>query len=152
MRVGERVRIMRLDRPTDQDRDEFVELEGLLVRRLNVPWNPGFGALWEVRFDNRETAVFSDSELAVLGSDGEPIPNDMNELKESWGEAPRGPSLPFRRLGGGTTGPALLALLVFALAGILLVWAGVAEESLALGLAGAVVALLGVLSAAFLVS
>ena len=110
MQVGHRARVMQLDRPTDQDRSAYVERDGLLVRRLNVPWTPDHGALWELRFDDGQVVVFSESELTELGAGGEPMPSEMDALREAWGDAPRTPSLPFRRLGGGVrAAPALLA-------------------------------------------
>ncbi len=153
MHVGERARVLRLERETDQDRNDYVEQDGLLVRRLNVPWNPDLGALWEVRFDDGETLVFSESEIASLGSDGEPMPQEMDALREAWDKAPRQVSLPFKRFGAGVgSAPALLAFLVFIVAGFLLVWAGVSAGSLALGAAGGALVLLGILAAVVLVA
>lgn len=153
MRVGEQARVLRLERETEQDRDDYVEKEGLLVRRLNVPWNPGLGALWEVRFDDGETVVFSESEIAALGPDGEPREQEIEELRAAWDKAPRQVTLPFKRFGAGAgSAPALLAFLVLVLAGVLLVWAGVSAGSLALGGAGGALVLLGILAAAVLVA
>ena len=152
MRVGERAKVIALNRPTPEDRGAREGAEGLLVRRLNVPWTPETGALWELRFDDGEVVVFSDSELAVVRN-GSEVPNDMSELAESWGDAPRTPSLPFKRFGAGSNAaPAVLALLVFALAGVLLVWAGITEDSWVLGAAGALLVLLGVGAAGVLIS
>lgn len=153
MRVGEQARVLRLERETEQDRDDYVEKDGLLVRRLNVPWNPDLGALWEVRFDDGETVVFSESEIAALGPDGEPREQEIDELRAAWDKAPRQVTLPFKRFGAGTgSAPALLAFLVLVLAGVLLVWAGVSAGSLALGGAGGALVLLGILAAAVLVT
>lgn len=154
MRVGERAKVLRLDRPvpTKQDRSAFEGQEGLVVRRLNVPWTPDTGALWELRFDAGDVVVFADSELAVVRKGAE-VPEDLEELKQSWGKAPRGPSLPFRRFGAGSGGaPVVLALLVFALAGVLLIWAGIASGTLIFSAAGAVLVLIGIVAAGVLIS
>jgi hypothetical protein len=152
MWVGEKAKVRELNRPTDEDRSDRVGQEGLVVRRLNVAWTPDTGELWELRFDDGEVVVFSSSELDVVrGVGAEPI--DMEDLKESWGDAPRRPSLPFRRFGAGSgAAPAVLALLVFTLAGVLLLWAGVSEASLVLGLLGAVLVLVGIVAAGVLIS
>ena len=152
MRVGERAKVTGLGRPTKEDRDRWVGQEGLVMRRLNVAWTPEHGELWEVRFDDGQTVVFSASELAVVrGDHAEPL--EMGELKESWGKAPRVPSLPFRRFGAGVgAAPAVLALLVFALAGVLLIWAGIADENLLLGAIGVVLMLIGIGAAGVLIS
>jgi hypothetical protein len=152
MRVGERAKVITLDRPTKEDRSARMGSEGLLVRRLNVPWTPDLGALWEVRFEDGAVVVFSEDELAVMRGDRE-VPNDMTELAESWGDAPRRPSLPFRRFGAGVSAaPAVLALVVFALAGVLLLWAGVADDNWLLGAAGALLVLVGIGAAGVLIS
>src|SRR5687768_15613013 len=144
MRVGERAKVIALNRPTTEDRSQWEGQEGLVMRRLNVPWAPDLGELWELRFDDRSTVVFSASELAVVRN-GREEPLELDELKESWGKAPRVPSIPFRQFGAGTgAAPAVLALLVFALAGVLLFWAGISEDSWLLGAAGAALVLLGV--------
>ncbi len=153
MIVGERARVKKLERPTEQDRSGFEGRDGLLVRRLNVPWTPDYGALWQMRFDSGDVAVFAESELAMVGVDGTEEEIDMAGLREAWGDAPRVRSIPFRRLGGGSGAAfALLALLVFALAGILLIWAGISEGTVVLAAAGAVLVLIGIASAALLVS
>jgi hypothetical protein len=153
MRVGERAKVIKLDRPTKEDRSARAGSEGLLMRRLNVPWTPELGALWEVRFDDGEVVVFSEDELAVIGRDGREIPNDMDDLAQSWGDAPRRPSFPFKRFGAGvTTAPAVLALLVFALAGVLLLWAGISAGSVVLGGAGVVLMLIGIAAAGVLIT
>ena len=152
MLVGERARVVKLARPSDEDRSAWEGKDGLLVRRLNVPWTPDHGALWELRFDTGEVVVFSDSELALLGSSGE-VPSDMEALQSSWGKAPRRGSVPFRRFGAGVgAAPAVLALVVFALAGVLLLWAGISEGSALLGVAGAALVLCGIAAAAVLIS
>ncbi len=152
MRVGERAKVVVLDRPTKEDRDRRVGEVGLVMRRLNVAWTPDHGELWELRFDDGEVTVFSASELAVVRGDREE-PLEMDALRESWGKAPRVASLPFKRFGAGiNAAPALLALLVFAIAGILLVWAGISEDNWLLGAAGAVLMLIGVTAAGVLIS
>lgn len=154
MRVGERARVLGLERPvpTKEDRSEWQGSEGLVVRRLNVPWTPDHGALWELRFDSGDVVVFSDSELAVVHG-GVEVPADLDALREGWGDAPRGPSLPFRRFGAGVGGaPAVLALLVFALAGVLLLWAGIASGTWVFSAAGVVLVLIGVVAAGVLIS
>lgn len=154
MRVGETARVLKLDRPvpTKQDRSSWEGSEGLLVRRLNVAWDPEHGELWEVRFDSGDVVIFSEAELAVVRG-GTAEPNEMQELAESWGKAPRGPSLPFRRFGAGSgAAPAVLALLVFALAGVLLLWAAVDAGVWLLGLAGVALVLVGIVAAGVLIS
>jgi hypothetical protein len=155
MRVGERAKVIALNRPTPKevgDREKWKGQDGLVMRRLNVPWDPEVGELWEVRFDDGSTIVFSASELAVLRN-GREEPLEMAELQEAWGKAPRQPSLPFRRFGAGTgAAPAVLALLVFAIAGVLLVWAGVASNNWMLGAAGAALVLVGIGAAGVLIS
>jgi hypothetical protein len=97
--------------------------------------------------------VFSESELVTL-RDGQEIPNDMSALAQSWGDAPRTGSRPFRRLGSGGVGaaPAVLALLFFALAGILLLWAGVSSENWWFAAAGGLLVVIGVGAAGVLIS
>ncbi len=152
MRTGERAKVVSLDRPTKEDREAFVGREGLVMRRLNVAWTPDHGELWELRFDDGETVVFSASELATVRN-GLEEPLEMNELRDSWGKAPRVPSLPFRRFGAGVgAAPAVLALLVFALAGVLLLWAGIADDNVILGAAGVVLMLIGIGAAGVLIS
>ncbi len=152
LRVGVQAKVTGLNRPTKEDRAAYEHQEGLVVRRLNVPWDTESGALWELRFEDGKTVVFSDSELAVVRN-GEEIPVDMDELKENWGDAPRVPSLPFRRFGAGVgAAPAVLALLVFAIAGVLLLWAGVSEGNILLSGAGAVLVLIGIGAAGVLIS
>ena len=152
LRVGVQAKVTGLSRPTKEDREKWVGRSALVVRRLNVPWDPDVGELWETRFDDGTTVVFSDAELAVV-TDGRDVPVDMEELKESWGKAPRVPSLPFRRFGAGVgSAPAVLALLVFAIAGVLLLWAGVAEGNVILGAAGVVLMLIGIGAAGVLIS
>jgi hypothetical protein len=155
MRVGERAKVLRLDRPvpTKEDRSRWEGEEGLVVRRLNVAWEPEHGELWELRFDSGDVVVFSSSELGVVRRDGSVEPTEMEELRESWGKAPRGPSLPFRRFGAGVgAAPAVLALLVFALAGVLLVWAGVASGNWWFSVAGAALVLFGIAAAGVLIA
>jgi hypothetical protein len=154
MRVGERAKVVRLERPvpSKEDRSQWEGQEGLLVRRLNVPWAPETGELWELRFDSGEVVVFSESEVVTVRN-GEEIPNDMSVLAESWGDAPRTASRPFRRLGTGVgAAPAVLALLFFALAGIMLLWAGVSSENWWFAAAGGVLVLIGVGAAGVLIS
>ena len=152
LRVGVQAKVTGLNRPTKEDRTAYEGKAGLVMRRLNVPWDTDSGALWELRFDDGQTIVFSDSELAVLRN-GKETPVDMDELKESWGDAPRTASLPFRRFGAGVgAAPAVLALLVFAIAGVLLIWAGVADENIVLSAAGAVLVLIGIGAAGVLIS
>ncbi len=155
MRTGERAKVIRLNRPTKEDRSAYVDKEGIVMRRLNVAWEPEHGELWEVRLDNGDSVVFSASELAVVRPDGTEVPLDdeMADLRESWGKADRGPSLPFRRFGAGVgAAPAMLALLVFAIAGTLLVWAGVADSNVLLVIAGAVLVVVGIGAAGVLIS
>lgn len=154
MRVGERAKVVALERPvpTKEDRTQWVGQEALIVRRLNVPWTPDHGALWELRFDSGDTVVFADSEVVVV-RDGLEIPSDLEEVREAWGDAPRGPSLPFRRFGAGLgAAPAVLALFVFALAGLLLLWAGVASGNWWFAAAGVALVLIGVGAAGVLIS
>jgi hypothetical protein len=152
LRVGIQAKVIGLNRPTKEDRAVYEDKEGLVVRRLNVPWDPDVGELWELRFEDGKTVVFSDSELAVMRN-GKTIPVDMDDLRESWGDAPRRPSLPFRRFGAGVgAAPAVLALLVFAIAGVLLLWAGVSEGNAMLSAAGIVLMLIGIGAAGVLIS
>jgi hypothetical protein len=154
MRVGERAKVLKLDRPvpTKEDRSPFLDQEGLVVRRLNVPWDPEHGALWELRFDSGDVVVFSDGELGVVRK-GEILPSDIDEVREVWGDAPRGPSLPFRRFGAGLgAAPAVLALFFFALAGVLLLWAGVSSGNWLFAAGGAVLVLIGIAAAGVLIS
>ena len=152
LRVGINAKVKGLNRPTKEDRTAYEEREGLIVRRLNVPWDPDVGELWELRFDDGKTVVFSDSELAVVRN-GKDVPVDMDELKQSWGDAPRVASLPFRRFGAGVgAAPAVLALLIFAIAGVLLLWAGVADGNAILSAAGVVLVLIGIGAAGVLIS
>ena len=154
MRVGERAKVVRLERPvpTKEDRTQWEGQEGLVVRRLNVPWTPDHGALWELRFNSGEVVVFADSELSIVRG-GEELPSDLEEVQEAWGQGAWGPSLPFRRFGAGIgAAPAVLALLVFALAGVLLLWAGVDSGNWWFGVAGIVLVLIGVGAAGVLIT
>jgi len=154
MRVGEKAKVIKLERPvpSHEDRTKWEGQEGLLMRRLNVPWDPEHGELWELRFDSGEVVVFSEAELAVVRG-ARTIPNDMEALAESWGDAPRTPSFPFRRLGSGVgSAPAVLALLVFAIAGVLLVWSGMQQHSVLLEAAGGALVLIGVIAAGVLIT
>lgn len=154
MRVGEKAKVIKLERPvpSHEDRAKWEGQEGLLMRRLNVPWDPEHGELWELRFDTGEIVVFSEAELATVRN-GRTIPNDMEALAESWGDAPRTPSYPFRRLGSSSgSGLAVLALLVFAIAGVLLVWAGVQQHSVALEGAGGLLVFIGIVAAGVLIT
>lgn len=152
MRTGERAKVIGLSRPTDEDRAQWEGQEGLLMRRLNVPWTPDHGALWELRFDGGDVIVFSENELASVGKDGSLVASDMAGLREAWGDAPRTASAPYRRFGAGAgAAPAVLALLVFAIAGVLLVWAGVAESNVLLGVAGGALVLIGIAAAGVLI-
>jgi hypothetical protein len=154
MRVGERAKVIKLNRPvpSKEDRSGWEGKEGLLVRRLNVPWSPDTGELWELRFDSGDVVVFSESEMVTI-REGREIPNDLAALKESWGDAPRSASFPFRRFGASVgSGPAILALLFFSLAGVLLVWAGISSDNWLLTAAGAVLVLIGVGAAGVLIS
>lgn len=144
MRVGEHGRVIALNRPTTEDRSEYEGKDGLLMRRLNVPWTPDHGALWELRFDDGKTVVFSESELAVVKPDGRVVSSGIEDLREDWGDAPRVASVPYRRIFGASRAPAVLALLVFLLAGVLLLVAGVADRNWLLGGAGAVLVLFGI--------
>lgn len=147
MRTGERAKVTALTRPTDEDREAWQDQVGLLVRRLNVPWTPDHGALWEVRFDSGEVVVFSEAELATVRGDEE-IPSDMEGLREAWGDAPRKGSVPFRRLAAGSKGgAAILAVLALALAGVLLLWAGIVSGNVLLGVGGIALILVGIVSA-----
>jgi hypothetical protein len=153
MRVGEQARVIALNRPTHEDRSEWQGKEGLLMRRLNAPWTPDFGALWEVRFDKENTVVFSESELAVVKPDGRVVSSGIEDVREDWGEAPRVPSVPFRRFGSASgTAPAVLALFVFLVAGVLLLIAGVADKSWLLGGAGGLLVLIGIGAAGVLIT
>lgn len=157
LRVGVEAKVTALNRPTKEDRSQYEGRTGLVMRRLNVPWDPDVGELWELRFGDPSspdcaTVVFSDSELSVVRN-GREVPVDMDELKDNWGDAPRRPSLPFRRFGSGVgAAPAVLALLVFAIAGVLLLWAGIAEGNGMLLGAGVVLMLIGVGAAGVLIS
>lgn len=154
MRVGERAKVVRLDRPvpTNEDRSRWEGQEGLIVRRLNVPWTPEHGALWELRFEEGDVVVFADSELAVVRG-GRELPSDLEDVREAWGKGAWGPSLPFRRFGAGIgAAPAVLALLVFALSGVLLLWAGIASDNWLFGAAGVALVLIGVAAAGVLIT
>lgn len=160
MRVGERAKVIALKRPVPSkeseatwgERDKWLGQEGIVMRRLNVAWEPEHGELWEVRFDDRTVMVFSASELAVM-RDGREEPLELDELQRSWGKAPRTPSLPFKRFGAGVgAAPAVLALLVFTIAGGLLVWAGVADRNWVLEAAGVLLVLIGIGAAGVLIS
>lgn len=157
MRVGEQAKVLQLNRPTKEDRDTWVGKTGLVMRRLNVPWDPDVGELWELRFGEPSspdcaTVVFSASELAVVRN-GREEPLEMEAMQEAWGKAPRVPSLPFRRFGAGVgAAPAVLALLIFAIAGVLLLWAGVAEGNAILTAAGVALVLIGIGAAGVLIS
>jgi hypothetical protein len=154
MRVGEMAKVLGLERPvpTKEDRSRYEGQEGLIVRRINVPWTPEHGQLWELRFDTGDVAVFSDSELAVVRN-GREIPSDLEAIREGWGDAPRGPSMPFRRFGAGVgAAPAVLALLVFALAGVLLMWAGITSGNWGFGAAGIALVLIGIAAAGVLIT
>ncbi|HVE92137.1 MAG TPA: hypothetical protein VNE62_07540 [Actinomycetota bacterium] len=153
MQVGRRARVVALERPSPGDRSPYLESEGLLVRRLNVAWEPKLGALWELRFESGDHVVFSESELRELDEQGQPLPSEIPDLEESWGDAPRTVSYPFRRFGGRSrAAPAVLAFIALSLAGSLLVWAGLASNSLAMGAAGGLLIVLGMGAAALLVS
>ncbi len=152
-------KVVRLGRPVPDkdaaDRDAYVGQTGLVMRRLNVAWETDHGELWEVRFDDGATVVFAASELSVMTADGreESLDGEMEAMRESWGKAPRVASQPFKRFGAGVgAAPAVLALLVFALAGVLLVWAGVADQNWLLGVAGIVLVLIGIGAAGVLIS
>ncbi len=159
MRVGENAKVVRLGRPvpttTIGDREARVGQTGLVIRRLNVAWEPEHGELWEIRFEDGEAVAFSTSELTAVRPDGreEPQDDEIAAMADAWGKAPRGPSLPFKRFGAGVgAAPAVLALLVFALAGVLLLWAGVASGNLALSGGGVVLMLIGIAAAGVLIS
>jgi hypothetical protein len=153
MRVGEQARVVALNRPTHEDRSEYQGKDGLLVRRLNAPWTPDFGALWEMRFEDGKTVVFSESEVVVVKPDGRVEPSGIEDVREDWGEAPRVPSVPFRRLGSASgTAPAVLALFVFVVAGVLLLIAGVSERSWILGGVGGLLVLIGIGAAGVLIT
>ena len=153
MQVGRRARVVTLERQTPNDRSALVDKDGLLIRRLAVPWEPHLGALWEVRFDDGTLEVFSESELRQLRTDGNPQESEIPALQESWGEAPRRTSYPFQRFGQGSgAATAVLAFLVFAIAGVLLIGVGIAQASMILGAAGGVLILIGMGAAAALVS
>ena len=151
MRVGENARVIALNRPTPEDRTQWEGKEGLLVRRLNVPWTPDFGALWEVQFDRENVVVFAESELSVVKPDGRVVSSGIEGVREAWGDAPRVPSFPFRRL-GASRAPAVLALFVFLLAGILLLVAGVADGNWLIGAAGGLLVLIGIGTAGVLIT
>ena len=123
---GVQAKVTGLNRPTKEDRTALEGKTGLVMRRLNVPWDTGHRA--RSGSCASRTAKSSCSRTASWPSSAtaRETPVDMDELKESWGDAPRVPSLPFRRFGAGVgAAPAVLALLVFAIAGVLLIWAGV---------------------------
>src|SRR5438309_2281419 len=65
MRVGETARVIALNRPTHEDRADRQGNDGLLVRRLNVPWTPDFGALWEVRFDDGTILIVGSGPIVI---------------------------------------------------------------------------------------
>jgi hypothetical protein len=159
MRVGERAKVIRLGRPVPTtslgDREARVGQTGQVIRRLNVAWETEHGEVWEIRFDDGAALAFSTSELAGIRADGseESLDDDIAAMAEQWGKAPRTPSLPFKRFGAGVgAAPAVLALLVFALAGVLLLWAGVSSGNLALSAGGVVLVLIGIVAAGVLIS
>ena len=92
MQVGRRARVTALSRTSPSDRSAYLERDGLLVRRLNVAWEPDLGALWELRFEDGAVEVFAESEIQQLRSDGTMEESEIGALKESWGEAPRSTS------------------------------------------------------------
>jgi hypothetical protein len=159
MRVGERAKVLRVVRPVPNesvgDREAYVGQTGLVMRRLNVAWETEHGENWELRFDDGSVLVYSTSELAVVHADGteESLDGEIAAMAEAWGKAPRTPSLPFKRFGAGVSaGPAVLALLVFALAGVLLLWAGVASGNTALSAGGVLLVIIGIAAAGVLIS
>jgi hypothetical protein len=159
MRVGEKAKVVKLGRPVPTtalgDREARVGQTGLVIRRLNVAWEPEHGEVWEIRFEDGEAVAFSTSELATLTADGREVPSDdeIAAMAEAWGKADRGPSLPFKRFGAGIgAAPAVLALLVFALAGVLLLWAGVASSNGALIGGGVLLVLIGIGAAGVLIT
>jgi hypothetical protein len=159
MRVGEKAKVVKLGRPvpstTIGDRESRVGQTGLVIRRLNVAWETEHGEVWEIRFDDGEAVAFSTSELASITADGREVSGDdeVAAMAEAWGKAPRTPSLPFKRFGAGIgAAPAVLALLVFALAGVLLLWAGVASSNPLLVGGGVVLVLIGIGAAGALIT
>jgi hypothetical protein len=153
MQVGRRARVTSLSRKSHSDRSGYLERDGLLVRRLNVAWEPDLGALWELRFEDGAVEVFAESEIQQLRADGTLEESEIAALQESWGEAPRTTSYPFRKLGGGSSAAtAILAFAVFAIAGVLLIGVGIAQTSIVLGSLGALAILIGAGAAVALVS
>jgi hypothetical protein len=153
LQVGRQARVTELNRPAPEDRSAHVGKQGLLVQRLNVPWDPDVGSLWKLRFEDGEEIVFSESELVMLGPDGRELPGTIEDLKEVWGVAPRVGSRPFKPFAGGVrAAPAVLALIVFCIAGVLLLWAGITTGTALLSLAGGALVLVGIGAAALLVT
>lgn len=153
MQVGRQAKVVSLDRPSPKDRTAFVEQEGMLIRRLNVAWEPELGALWEVRFSDGTVEVFAESELRQISAHGVQQGSEIPDLKHNWGEAPRTVSVPFKKFAGGSrAAPAVLAFLALSIAGILLIWSGIAQSSMLLGAAGVLLILIGMGAAAALVS
>lgn len=151
MQVGRQARVVELNRKTAKDRSGFLKREGLIVRRLNQVWEQEFGAIWEIHFPGGDREFFSASELRQLDGDGTPEPSDIPGMVERWGDAPRTISYPFRKFAGGSSAAkAIFAFLVFCLAGILLVWAGLAIPNLALAAAGGALITIGLGAAAVL--
>jgi hypothetical protein len=152
--VGDKVKVVKLERHAAEDRSAFVDKTGQVVQKLNVPWTPEIGNLWRIRFLSGGEGVFSENEIAVFDPQGMAEQPDMDALKASWGDAPRTVTLPFkRRFGAGTaSAPVLLAVLIFAIAGALLIWAGVAQSETWLGVAGGLLILIGLGAAAVLVT
>lgn len=152
--VGDRVRVVNADRPAPEDRSGFVGRNALVVQKLNVPWTPDTGSLWRIRFFSGEEAVFAENELALIDREGKAEDVDLTELRDTWGDAPRTVSMPFkRRFGAGSaSAPAILGVLLFAIVGVLLVAAGLAEHDVRFGIAGGVSILIGLGAAAILVS
>src|SRR3990170_1957834 len=97
MFAGQRVRVTKLDRHTEEDRSAFVGQDGAVVHRVNVAWTPDAGGLWKVRFGSGGEAVFAESEIVLLDREGEPAGSEIEEVKEAWGKAPRTVSMPFKR-------------------------------------------------------
>lgn len=153
MQVGYRARVVELVRDTENDRTSFVSQTGLIVRRLNVAWEPTLGALWQLRFEDGTEEIFAESEIQQLGRDGKLEPKVTDGLSETWGVAPRTRSFPFTRFGQGqASAPRILALLLLVLAGVLLAVAGATTQSTPLLLGGLALTAFGILAAMVITS
>jgi hypothetical protein len=122
------------------------------VQRLSVPWDPNLGALWRVRFERGDEVIFAESELSQVSRDGRLLGNDIADLKEHWGLAPRAGSMPFKRRASRGAGQAVLAFIVLSLAGLLLIGAGLAQGDLRISAAGGALIVVGLGAAAVMLA